>query len=186
VLIVGAMVVGPEYGPVAGLTVALVGREWPLARRSLRALLVGFPVAIAADLALGLVVRATAGFPPAYAGEQRPLTAFVSKPDGYALVVALLAGIAGVVSLTSAKSSALVGVAVSVTTVPAAANIGIAASAGRWSECLGAAEQLGLNLVALTVAGGLALAARHGRAGTGAKARAQREREQPQEPERAR
>jgi len=168
VLIVGAMVVGPEFGPVAGIAVALADRRPALARRSLRALAVGFPLAVLAAVLLTLLVQAGPGLPPAYAGEQRPLTAFISRPDGYALLVALLAGVAGVVSLTSAKSSALVGVAVSVTTVPAAADVGVAAAAGRWAECAGAAAQLAVNLVALVVAGtatlGLrrALAARSG------------------------
>lgn len=160
VLIVGAMVVGPEFGPVAGLTVALAERRADLARRSLRALLVGFPLATLSALVLTLTVQATAGLPQTYAGEQRPLTAFISRPDGYALLVALLAGIAGVVSLTSAKSAALVGVAVSVTTVPAAADVGVAAAAGRWAECAGAAAQLAVNLIALVVAGGATLAVR--------------------------
>lgn len=160
VLVVGAMVVGPEFGPVAGLTVALAERRLPLAGRSLRALVVGFPLAIAASATFTLMLRATSGLPAAYAGEQRPLTAFVSQPDGYALLVALLAGVAGVVSLTSARSAALVGVAVSVTTVPAAADVGVAAAAGRWSECGGAAAQLLVNLVALVVAGGATLAVR--------------------------
>ncbi len=160
VLIVGAMVVGPEYGAVAGLTVALVERRLPLARRSLRALVVGFPAAILAAFLVTLALRVTAGLPDSYLGMQRPLTSFVSHPDGYALLVALLAGIAGVVSLTSAKSAALVGVAVSVTTVPAAADVGVAAAAGRWTECGGAAAQLAVNLVALVVGGGVTLAAR--------------------------
>lgn len=160
VLIVGAMAVGPEFGPVAGLTVALVERRWSLARRSLTALAVGFPLAAVAALLLTLAVRGTAGLPASYTGEQRLFTAFISQPDGYALVVALLAGVAGVVSLTSAKSAALVGVAVSVTTVPAASLVGVAAAAGRWDECLGAAAQLGVNLFALVLAGGVTLAAR--------------------------
>lgn len=160
VMIVGAMVVGPEFGPVAGLTVALAERRLDLARRSLRALVIGFPLAMLAALVLTLVVRATAGLPAPYTGAQRPLTAFISQPDGYALLVALLAGVAGVVSLTSAKSAALVGVAVSVTTVPAAADVGVAAAAGRASECAGAAAQLTVDLVALVVAGGLTLTLR--------------------------
>ena len=160
VLVVGAMVVGPEFGPVAGLTVALVERRTPLALRSLRALLVGFPLAVLASALLALALRAGPGLPAAYAGEQRPLTMFVSRPDGYALLVALLAGVAGVVSLTSARSAALVGVAVSVTTVPAAADIGVAAADGRWGECAGAAAQLAVNLVALVVAGTATLAVR--------------------------
>ena len=160
VLIVGAMVVGPEFGPVAGITVALVRREGALARRSLLALAVGFPLASLAAFVMTAIIIATAGLPAPYAGEQRPLTAFVSQPDGYAVLVALLAGVAGMVSLTSAKSAALVGVAVSVTTVPAAADIGVAAAAGRWTECGGAALQLLINLGALVAAGAATLAVR--------------------------
>jgi uncharacterized hydrophobic protein (TIGR00271 family) len=162
VLLVGAMVVGPEFGPVAGVTVALVARRWELARRSLVALLVGFPLASASAFVLTAVVRATSGLPETYAGS-RPATSFVYQPDGFAVLVALLAGIAGVVSLTSAKSAALVGVAVSVTTVPAAADIGVAAAAGRLGECGGAALQLAVNLVALVVGGAATLALRRRR-----------------------
>jgi uncharacterized hydrophobic protein (TIGR00271 family) len=68
-------------------------------------------------------------------------------------VVALLAGIAGVLSLTSAKSGALVGVAISVTTVPAAANAALALSYTSWHEALGSAWQLVLNLAGIIVAG---------------------------------
>lgn len=160
VLVVGAMVVGPEFGPLAGLTVAAVQRRWDLARRSLLALAVAFPVASLAAFVLTEVVRGLDQVPEAYADGSRPLTQFVSQPDGWALLVALLAGVAGVVSLTSAKSAALVGVAVSVTTVPAAANVGVAAAASRWSECAGAALQLGLNLTAIVLAGVVTLAVR--------------------------
>lgn len=160
VLIVGAMVVGPEFGPLAGLTVALVQRRWTLARRSSLALLVAFPLASLAAFVMTALVIGLGELPATYAGEQRPLTEFISHPDGYALLVALLAGVAGIVSLTSAKSAALVGVAVSVTTVPAAADIGVAAAAGRWSECLGATAQLAVNLVALVIAGAVTLEVR--------------------------
>lgn len=160
VLIVGAMVVGPEFGPLAGLTVSLVQRRWSLARQSGLALVVAFPLASLAALLLTLTVRALGELPAAYAGQARPLTAFVSRPDGFALLVALIAGVAGVVALTSAKSAALVGVAVSVTTVPAAADVGVAAAAGRWSECGGAAAQLVVNLVAVSASGVLTLGVR--------------------------
>jgi uncharacterized membrane protein len=69
------------------------------------------------------------------------------------VIVALLAGVAGMLSLTTAKSSVLVGVLISVTTVPAAANIGVAAAVGRWDECLGAAIQVAVNLASLLLAG---------------------------------
>lgn len=159
ILVIGAMVVGPEFGAVAGLTVAVVTRQWELGRRSLRALAVGFPLAVVAAYLLTLAVAGTVGLPAAYSGP-RPATGFVHQPDAFTVVVALLAGVAGVVSLTSTKSAGLVGVAVSVTTVPAAAGIGVAAAAGRWGECLGSVVQLTVNLVALVLAGVLTLTIR--------------------------
>ena len=67
--------------------------------------------------------------------------------------MAYIAGTAGVLSLTSAKSGALIGVLISVTTIPAAANIGVAAAYTDWDEMGGAAAQLGLNLFAIVLAG---------------------------------
>ena len=69
------------------------------------------------------------------------------------MIVALLAGTAGMLSLTSAKSGALVGVLISVTTIPAAANVAVAAAYGDWNEMEGAAIQLGVNLVCIIAAG---------------------------------
>lgn len=71
--------------------------------------------------------------------------------------MALVAGMAGMLSLTSAKSGALIGVLVSVTTIPAAANMGVAAALGAWGEAAGAAAQLAINLAAIVVAGALTL-----------------------------
>ena len=56
-------------------------------------------------------------------------------------------------SLTSAKSGALVGVLISVTTIPAAANIGVAAATADWSDWRGAMAQLAVNLTAISLAG---------------------------------
>ena len=69
------------------------------------------------------------------------------------MIVAVLAGVAGVLSLTAAKSGALIGVLISVTTIPAAANIGVAAALGDSPEWVGAMEQLALNLGAIVIAG---------------------------------
>jgi uncharacterized hydrophobic protein (TIGR00271 family) len=159
ILIVGAMVVGPEFGPIAALCVALVQRRADLAKRSATALLVGFPIAIAVAFAWSLVFRLTdlAEGP----GEVHPFTQFISHPDFFSFFIAYLAGTAGVLSLTSAKSGALIGVLISVTTIPAAANMGVAAAYGDWSEFGGAAAQLGLNLVALVLGGVARLYVQH-------------------------
>ncbi|TXS34629.1 DUF389 domain-containing protein, partial [Streptomyces sp. t39] len=68
-------------------------------------------------------------------------------------VVAALAGTAGMLSLTSAKSGALVGVAISVTTVPAAANAAVAFSYREYAQAWGSTEQLLLNLAGIVLAG---------------------------------
>jgi uncharacterized hydrophobic protein (TIGR00271 family) len=153
ILIIGAMVVGPEFGPLAGLCVALVQRRPDLARRSARALAIGFPTGIAAAFLLTLLLRAGDRGPEQLNADTHPATIFISSPNVYSVLVALLAGVAGVLSLTTAKSGALVGVLISVTTIPSAANIGVAAAYGDWGEVWGAASQLVINVAAILVAG---------------------------------
>ena len=152
VLIIGSMVVGPEFGPIAGLCVALVDRRASLARRSAAALAVGFPVGVAATFLASLAFKWTGLGPDRLLTERHPLTDFVSQPDALAFVVAFLAGIAGVLSLTSTKSGALIGVLISVTTIPAAGNVGLAAGYGNLGEAGGALAQLVLNLSAIMLA----------------------------------
>jgi uncharacterized hydrophobic protein (TIGR00271 family) len=157
ILIVGAMVVGPEFGPLAGLCVALVQRQGALVRRSLLALAVGFPLGVLLTLATVFIFKETGLGPETYTAEDHQLTGFISHPDFFSFFVAFVAGIAGVLSLTSAKSGALVGVLVSVTTIPAASNIGVAAAYGDREEAAGAATQLGINLTSIVLAGVLTL-----------------------------
>jgi uncharacterized hydrophobic protein (TIGR00271 family) len=157
ILIIGAMIVGPEFGPIAGLCVAVVEKRVDLARRSFAALAVGFPVGIVATLLFCLVLNAFDLAPSGFTQEGHPFTAFIASPDAWSFLVAFLAGMVGMLSLTSTKSGALIGVLISVTTIPAAANIGVAAAFGDWDQCLGAVGQLSLNLGALLLAGVLTL-----------------------------
>ncbi len=152
VLIIGAMIVGPEFGPIAGICVAAVEKRRDLFKRSLQALAVGFPVGITVTFLAVLTLNGV-GLVPSDYSESHPFTQFIASPDQWSLIVAYLAGTAGVLSLTSAKSGALIGVLISVTTIPAAANIGLAAALGDWSDWIGAIEQLTLNLSAITLAG---------------------------------
>jgi uncharacterized hydrophobic protein (TIGR00271 family) len=156
ILVIGAMVVGPEFGPLAGVCVALVARRPRLAMRSLLALLVGFPLGIAAAYAMTELMVWTGIAPQVFASEH-PQTLFISRPDAYSAIVALLAGAAGVISLTTSKSGALIGVLISVTTIPAAGNVAVAAAYDNRQELLGALAQLGINLAMLAIAGVLTL-----------------------------
>jgi uncharacterized hydrophobic protein (TIGR00271 family) len=87
----------------------------------------------------------------------RPLTSFIWRPDAISFVVAFLAGVAGMLSLTTTKSGALVGVLISVTTVPAAANASVALVYGSRQEFVGSVGQLTLNMVGIVIAGILTL-----------------------------
>jgi uncharacterized hydrophobic protein (TIGR00271 family) len=153
ILIVGAMVVGPEFGPLAGLCVAIVERRRGVALRSLTALAVGFPVGITAAFLFTLICLATGLVDSDFKSIDNPLTRFIAEPETFSFVIAVFAGTAGVLSLTSAKSGALIGVLISVTTIPAAANIGVAAALGNWADWRGAMAQLALNLTGIVLAG---------------------------------
>lgn len=153
ILIVGAMAVGPEFGPLAGICTAAVRRRPRLALRSVIALLVGFAVAMVVTVGFSLFMDAVGLFTKEQLEGKRPQTGFVYAPDWFSFVVAVLAGAAGTLSLTSAKSGALVGVAISVTTVPAAANAAVALSYGDTVQTWGSTEQLLLNLLGITLAG---------------------------------
>ena len=157
ILIIGAMVVGPEFGPLAGLSVALVQRRRDLAVRSATALAVGFPVGIAAAWVTTLVFRWTGVIPDTFDLDGHSLSSVISSPDFLSFFVAFCAGLAGILSLTAAKSGALIGVLISVTTIPAASNIGVALAYEDWSSWRGSIGQLAINLGALILAGTLAL-----------------------------
>jgi uncharacterized hydrophobic protein (TIGR00271 family) len=157
ILVVGAMVVGPEFGPIAGLCVALVQLRPVLARRSAAALAIGFPLAILATMLATLIFDGLDLIPDDFDVASHQLASSISKPDAFAFIVAVCAGAAGMLSLSTAKSGALIGVLISVTTIPAAANIGIAAAFGDWDTFAGSTGQLAVNLTGILIAGTLTL-----------------------------
>jgi uncharacterized hydrophobic protein (TIGR00271 family) len=152
ILVIGAMVLGPEFAPLAGVALGLVQRRRGLLRRAAITLVVGFVVAIAVAALAGLAGRALGWFGPELLTAERPQTGFITSPDRWSLVVAVLAGVAGVLSLTSAKTGALVGVFISVTTVPAAGAMALGLSLGSSSAFGEAGTQLGINLAGLLLA----------------------------------
>ena len=158
ILIVGAMVVGPEFGPIAGFCVALVQRRPKLALRSGLALAVGFPLAITVTYLAALLAKATDLTAPDFDAADHQISNLISSPDAFTIIVALCAGAAGMLSLSTAKSGALIGVLISVTTIPAASNIGLAAAYGDRDGWTGSAAQLALNLTSIVVAGTAVLA----------------------------
>lgn len=153
ILVVGAMVVGPEFGTVAAIAVGLVFRRWDLVGRSLRLLLASFAVAIAMVCVLAFLVSLTPLLDSDMLTRPRPMTGFIWKPDGWSFVVALLAGAAGALALSTNQGNAMVGVFISVTTIPAAGNMALAFALGDPKELTGSAQQLGVNLAGMVLAG---------------------------------
>jgi uncharacterized hydrophobic protein (TIGR00271 family) len=161
ITLVGGMVVGPEFGPLAAVAVGLVRRRWDLVRRASLALAVGFPLAMLIT-AGGTALGSAAGLFDAsvLAGEHE--LDFVFDIGWWSLIVAVLAGAAGMLSMTSSKSAALVGVFISVTTVPAAGYASVAAILGEWDRFFGSVGQLAVNLVGVVVAAAVVLLIRRG------------------------
>jgi uncharacterized hydrophobic protein (TIGR00271 family) len=138
--------------------VALVERRPALAARSRGALAAGFPIAIAAAWISAEVYRATGLTGDTFSTTGHSLANVISSPDWFSVIVAFCAGVAGMLSLTTAKSSVLIGVLISVTTIPAAANVGVSLAYKDWDQMWGSLGQLGLNLSVIVVAGTQTLA----------------------------
>ncbi len=153
ILIVGAMVVGPEYTAIIAVALGLSTRDRAPVRDGLFALLLGFLAAIVTTLLFGLAVRWSGGTPSQFLDGVRPVADLINRPNMFSVIVAVLAGLVGVVSLTEARANALIGVFISVTTIPAAASVGVSVAYGSWGEAWGSLEQLLLNVVLLIAVG---------------------------------
>jgi uncharacterized hydrophobic protein (TIGR00271 family) len=136
----------------------MVQRRRRLAVRSAVALAVGFPLAILGTYLATLIFKATDITPETFTEADHQLSNVIASPDFFAAFVAVCAGAAGMLSLSTAKSGALIGVLISVTTIPAAANIGVAAAYQDWPAWRGSIGQLSLNLACILIAGTTVLA----------------------------
>ena len=158
ILVIGAMVLGPEFVAVAALGLALVRRRFSLLALAARTLAVGFVVAIALTAMAALAARGLGWITREDVTGPRPGTQFIYSPDKWSFIVAVIAAAAGVLSLTSAKVGGLSGVFISVTTVPAAGNVALGLAFGIGHEVRGSTLQLLLNLTGMAVAGWATLA----------------------------
>jgi len=163
ILVIGAMVLGPEFVPIAALGLALVRRRPSLFRQALRTLIVGFAVSITVVAGFSLIAR-WAGLVTAEDIDTtgRVGTSFIYSPSIWSFIIAVIAGAAGVLALTSSKSGGLAGVFISVTTIPASGNIAIASVFGLWDEVWGSTVTLTINIIGMAIAGWLTLALMQG------------------------
>jgi uncharacterized hydrophobic protein (TIGR00271 family) len=158
ILVIGAMVLGPEFVAIAALGLALVRGRRSLFVLAARTVLVGFGVAISVATLAALAARALGWVVVEDVTGERPGTDFIYSPDRWSFIVALIAAAAGVLSLTSAKVGGLSGVFISVTTVPAAGNVSLGLAFGAMGEAKGSAVQLLVNITGMVLAGWATLA----------------------------
>jgi uncharacterized hydrophobic protein (TIGR00271 family) len=158
ILVIGAMVLGPEFIPIAALGLALVRRRYTLLARASRTLVIGFLVAMTFTTLAALVGRALGWVTAEDVTGPRPQTNFIYTPDKWSFIVAVIAAAAGVLSLTSEKVGGLSGVFISVTTVPAAGNVAVGVAFGVGSAVWASSLQLLLNISGMVLAGWATLA----------------------------
>ncbi len=157
VLVVGAMVVGPEFSAIAAICAGIMLGRPRLLGASLRLLVLSFSFSVVVVTLLALVARAAGLITDEVVTRPRPNTGFIWHPDTWSFVVALLAGAAGALALAIDRSSIMVGVFISVTTVPAAGNLALGLAVWDADEIGGSAGQLGLNVAGMVLAGTLTL-----------------------------
>jgi uncharacterized hydrophobic protein (TIGR00271 family) len=160
-LVIAAMALSPDYFPLITGCFAVVRRQGRELVSSVTTLVAGFAAAALAAWLLTEVLTATGVVgraDPAVAADGGDAVAvFVTQPNWISLVVACLAGVAGALSVTMSDNRALVGVFVSITTIPAAAGIGVAMADRDWPAMAGSAGQLAVNVASLYVTGAVTL-----------------------------
>ena len=156
ILIVGAMAVSPDLMPLSAACVALVARRPRYALRAVATMVSGLAVAMLTALVLTDFLRLI-DYLPADFDVGRGFLGSLSEVEVATVGVAAAAGVAGMLSFET-RASAAVGVAISVTTIPAAADVGVAFAAGDRGRALGALAVLLTNIVTLVIAGTATLA----------------------------
>jgi uncharacterized hydrophobic protein (TIGR00271 family) len=150
-LIVGAMAVSPDLLPVTAVCAAVLARRWRLAGRAAVTLAVGLAATCAAAVAVTVLLDLVGNLADDFVVGESALSGLTTI-NAATVGVALAAGVAGMLALET-RASAAVGVAISVTTIPAAAYFGVAAGVGEMDKAGGALAVLGLNVAMLLVGG---------------------------------
>ncbi|HEV7482094.1 MAG TPA: DUF389 domain-containing protein [Solirubrobacterales bacterium] len=155
ILIVGAMAVSPDLLPICATCVGLVGRRRGLAQRSFVTLTLGLTLVVVTATVLAAALKGADLLPAGFTVEDSSLST-LAKTDYSTVLIALAAGIAAMLSFET-RASAAVGVAISVTTIPASAYLGVALGAGGAGQALGALVVLLVNVSLLIFSGSMTL-----------------------------
>ena len=147
-VVIGAMVIAPLLGPNIALAFGAALGDKALILRSLQTNISGMLIALILAYSIGLIWQADMG------SQELILRTDVGVAS---IVLALVSGAAGVLSLTSGVSSTLVGVMVAVALLPPTATVGLMLASGNYRHALGAALLLAVNIVCVNLAANLVL-----------------------------
>jgi uncharacterized hydrophobic protein (TIGR00341 family) len=151
-VVVGSMVIAPLVGPAMSASVGTVVNDHDLFARGVRLQAGGLLLAVLTAAVFALIVRYANVVPPLPDVTTVPEIRERVAPDFLSLVVALGAGAAGVVSLTTGVSTALVGVMIAVALIPPAATVGIGLAWGAPLVSLGSGVLLLVNVLSINLA----------------------------------
>ncbi len=155
ILIVGAMAVSPDLLPICATCVGIVGRRRSLVARSAFTLTLGLGLVVLVAAVLSTLLDVTGLLPSGFKVTESSLHT-LSETDYSTVLIALAAGVAAMLSFETRASTA-VGVAISVTTIPASAYLGVAIGAGDTGDGLPALIVLAINVTLLIASGSATL-----------------------------
>ena len=150
ILVVGAMAISPDLLPITAIGVGLVDARLRLAARALGTLVLGMAI-VAGSAAAAAFAQERFEVIPSRFNIDSTVLGGLTHVSNETVVVALAAGVAGMLALETRAGSG-VGVAVSVTTIPAAAYLGVAVGLGEIGHAPGALGVLSVNVIMLVIA----------------------------------
>lgn len=155
-IVVGSMVIAPLIGPAMATSVGSVIADRDMFLRGVRLQAIGFALAIAAAAGFAVLARSIHLVPPGLDILAIDQVSGRLSPDFLSLAVALGAGVAGALSLSTGVSTALVGVMIAAALIPPTAVIGIGIAWSMPEAVLGSSvlvlvNVLSINLAALVV-----------------------------------
>ena len=152
-VVVGSMVIAPLIGPALGATIGTVLDDADLLYGALKYQALGVALAIASAAVFAWLVRLGNIVPPGMVIADVDEIAERLAPDLLSLAIALGAGVAGILSIATGVSVALVGVMIAAALIPPAAAAGIAIAFGEPSAAIGSTVLVLVNVLSVNLAG---------------------------------
>ncbi|WP_049910849.1 TIGR00341 family protein [Halorubrum coriense] len=149
--VVGSMVIAPLIGPAMSAAIGTVVDDEALFRRGVRMQVIGVVVAVFAATLFALALRSLALVPPGLDPLELAEVSERLAPNVLVLVVAVGAGVAGIVSLMTGVSATLVGVMIAVALIPPAAAVGIGVAFRIPRLVLGAGIIVAVNVLSINL-----------------------------------